>query len=267
MIKLLNIEFKKLLYYKTFWILSILLLFLLSLVTFGLQGFLGTIIDDSNTHSPIPIPKFSIYQFPDIWHNITFIAGYFRIFLGVILIILITNEFNFKTIRFNIINGLSRTEFFFSKFFLLLFLSLATTLVLLISGFILGYNNTINTSFSVVSSELYFVAAFFFEIICYLTFVMFVSLFMKRSGLAIGFILLYSYILEPIINYKLPESLQGLLPLTSFGNIIQLPNTQLMRVFGYEFSESIATTDLLISLVWVTIFAVASWYKVYKSDL
>jgi len=267
MLKLIKIEFKKILYYKTFWILSSLFLLLLTLVTFGIQGIIDNIINDSNLHSPIPIPKFSIYQFPDIWHNMSFLAGYFKIFLGVILIILITNEYNFKTIRNNIINGLSRTEFFFSKFLILILLAIFTVIVLIIAGLILGYTNTINFSFSIATSQLHFIAAFFFELICYLSFVMFISIFMKRSGLAIGFILLYSYILEPLINYKLPSLLQGLLPISAFGNIIQVPNTQLMRVFGYEFSKSIATTDILIAVVWLLLFSSISWYKIYKSDL
>ena len=123
MINLLKIELKKTVTNKTFWVLTGLYVLLLGLVFFGVQSVINEISTNASKTSSISIPKVSIYNFPDIWQNLTYLAGFFKIFLAVVVIIFITNEFSFKTIRQNIITGMSRVDFIFYKmqFFLSLF--------------------------------------------------------------------------------------------------------------------------------------------------
>ena len=115
MIKLLKIDFKKIRGSRVFWILTGLYALLIILFFFGVQGFLDDLADEANKKSPIPLPGLSAYSLPDIWHNLAYIAGYFKMFLGVVVIILITSEYSYKTIRQNVISGMSRWDFLKSK--------------------------------------------------------------------------------------------------------------------------------------------------------
>ena len=267
MLHLLSIEYKKVQKYRTFWILIGLLFLMMILVFLGVQGFLDEVVENSKTSSPVALPQVSIYSFPDIWHNMTFLAGYFRPILGIVMIILISNEFHNKTIRHNIINGLSRRNFFLSKVYMMLSIALVFVVLLFISGTVLGIINTVNTSFSLFVQKLHFVGGFLLETIFYLFFVLFLSLLLKRAGLSIGLLIIYTYIIEPIIVYKLPEGMKSWMPLQAIGDIIQLPNTQLMRLFNFQFSETLYYGQIGIAAIWAVIFAFFGYRLVTKKDL
>ena len=79
MIRLLKIEFKKLVNNKTFWILLGLYALILALVFWSIQTFVNDIVKQTGKTVPIPVSKISLYEFPDIWHNLTFISGYLKL--------------------------------------------------------------------------------------------------------------------------------------------------------------------------------------------
>ncbi len=121
--------------YKVFWILMG-LYFLFLVLGILMAGFtINNGIDNINKHSPIPFPHITIYFFPDIWQNITFFASirFILILPAIVIIILITNEFTNKTIRQNIVNGMSRQEFLLSKLQLIFLNSLLITFILIIA--------------------------------------------------------------------------------------------------------------------------------------
>ena len=267
MLHLLSIEFKKVQKYKTFWILIGLLFLMMILVFLGVQGFIDEIVENSKTDSPVALPELGLYSFPDIWHNMTFLAGYFRPILGIVMIILISNEFHNKTIRHNIINGLSRKDFYLAKVYMMLSIAVVFVLLLFLSGGVLGITNTVDPTFAGFAEKLHFVGGFLLETVFYLFFVLFLSLLLKRAGLSIGLLIIYTYIIEPIIVYKLPENLKSLMPLQAIGDIIQLPNTQLMRLFNFEFSETLYFSQIGIAAVWALVFAFVSYRLVTRRDL
>lgn len=267
MLHLLLIEQKKLLKYRTFWILTGLFFGLMVLVFFGVQGFVNEVTQNTNQKSPVAFPEMSLYRFPDIWHNITFLAGYFKTILGIIFLILLTNEYHFKTVRFNIINGLSRRDYFLAKALLMTVLSIALTLLIVIAGTILGITNTENLTFRIAAENMAFPVGYLVETLCYLTIVFFIGTILRKSGLAIGLLLLYTYIIEPILAFKLPDIISPFLPLQAIGNIIQVPNTQLMKVFGVEFSEGISLAAMGTSVVWAIIFGGLTYYILKTRDL
>ena len=58
-----------------------------------------------------------IFNFPYIWHFNTFIAAFFKIFLLLVIVSMISNEYSNKTLKQNLIDGLSKKEFILSKFY------------------------------------------------------------------------------------------------------------------------------------------------------
>jgi ABC-2 type transport system permease protein len=267
MIRLLKIDFKKIQGYKVFWILTGLYALLIILFFFGMQGFLDDLAEEANKQSPIPIPGLSAYSLPDIWHNLTFVAGYFKIFLSVVVIILITNEYTYKTIRQNVISGFSRWDFLSSKFLTIGVISVAATLLVFIIGIILGLMHTDDVTLAKLFDKTEFLLAYFLEIYAFLMISFFIGLLVKRSGFAIGLTLLYFYIVEPVGNYYLPYEIGDYLPKKAIGSLIDIPNTSIMRLFGVEFQDYISIWDALVVIGYIALFGFLSYWVLKKRDL
>lgn len=267
MIRLLKIEYKKIRGNRVFWILTGLYALLIILFFFGIQGVIDDLAEEANKKSPIPLPGMSAYSMPEIWHNLTYVAGYFKIFLGVVVIILITNEYSYKTIRQNVITGFSRWDFISSKFLTIGVLSLAATILVFIIGVILGLMYTEDITAGKVFGKTEFLLAYFLEIYAFLMMSLFVGILVKRSGFAIGLLLLYYYIVEPIARYKLPDAVGDFFPKKAIGTLIDIPNTSIMRLFGVEFQDYISPWDALLVIAYVLLFGYFSYLILKKRDL
>ncbi|MEN8224771.1 MAG: ABC transporter permease subunit [Bacteroidota bacterium] len=267
MIRLLKIDYKKIRGNRVFWILTGLYALLIILFFFGIQGALDDLAEEANKKSPIPLPGLSAYSLPDIWHNLTYIAGYFKIFLGVVVIILITNEYTYKTIRQNVISGFSRWDFLSSKFLTIGVISLAATLLVFIIGLILGFIHTEDITSAKVFGKTGFLLAYFLETYAFLILSFFVGMLVKRSGFAIGLLLLYYYIVEPVGRYYLPDELGEFFPKKAIGSLIDIPNTSIMRLFGVEFQDYISIWDIFLVLGYVVLFGGLSYWVLKKRDL
>jgi len=105
MIRLLKIDFRKLKSYRTFWVLNTMYYFLIASIPISIYEFLKWLKGkgvDFDEFDPTRIP---ISHFPDVWQNLTYIYVFLKFFLAIIVIISITNEYTYKTIRQNIIDG------------------------------------------------------------------------------------------------------------------------------------------------------------------
>ncbi|MCF8302638.1 MAG: ABC transporter permease [Bacteroidales bacterium] len=265
--KLIYLEYRKIASYKTFWIMLGLYALLSTLVFMGVESFINNVTTDATKNSDMKIPSITLYAFPDIWHNITFLAGYFKIFLGILMLILITNEFNYRTVRQNVINGLSRTDVILAKFLVALALSLIAMLLIFFTGLILGLINSPSLSFGSVFTDFSFIPAYFLEIITYLSLALFIGFIVKRQGLAILLLLLYSFIAEPILAYKLPNVVSNHLPLKAMGNLIQVPNTALMKLAGIEFQDYVGIDEIASCVIYIGLFVSLAYYFLKKMDL
>src|SRR3977135_3165680 len=116
MLHLLKIDLKKLTNYRTFWVVCGLYFFTLAFVTASGMEFLKWIASFiEGCGQKINIDRIPLYHFPDVWQNLVYISGLFKIVLAIMVVISITNEYQYRTIRQNIIDGLSRWQFLQSK--------------------------------------------------------------------------------------------------------------------------------------------------------
>ena len=79
-----------------------------------------------------------IFNFPYIWHFNTFVAALLKIFLAIIIVSMMSNEYTYKTIKQNLIDGLSKKEFIASKFLTVVLFSLVSTGFVFVTSLILG---------------------------------------------------------------------------------------------------------------------------------
>jgi len=262
-----RITARKLFKSRTFWIMLALYGFSLSTLIFGVEAFIRNVTINAGNNSPIPIPEISVYTFPDIWQNLSYLTGFLKLFPALIVIIFVTAEYSYKTNRQHIMNGMSRESYFFSQLVFLVGMALFSTLLMVFLTLFLGFQHTSDISLSLVFSKSYFSLAYFMELLTFMSIAFFTAIIIRRSGLAIiTFLLLYT-VIEPISRFYLPEILAQNMPFKRIGNLIDVPNTSLMKLFGVSFRTNIDTFDLLFVVFYAVFFTFLSYLLIKKRDL
>jgi ABC-2 type transport system permease protein len=272
MLRLLRIEWLKYRQFKLFWIIYF--LYLLFMVIFISSGvFILDFFEQKGMNfgkiSPSMIP---IYDFPDIWQNITYFAGYFQFIMAFIVIIFITNEYSYRTIRQNVIDGLSRSQFLTAKISFIFLLCFVNIIVLFINGLILGLMYSSVTEFKFIIEGVEFIPAFGIALFAYSLFAFFVGMLFKRSGVSIILFAIYTLFAEPFITLILQNHpnvsgffsrLSDFLPMEAINNLIHNP---LPRYILREIQNYIAWSEFSILLGYVVVFIWASYSLLKKRD-
>lgn len=266
MLRLIRLEFLKLKANRALWILLGLYMLCLTGVAF-VGGSVLQYLENSGVEyrgfSPTMIP---IYDFEDIWQNLAWLAYFFKIFPAFLIIISITNEFQFKTHRQNIIDGLSRTEFFLSKLTFAAFLAVLSGGLILLLGSLLGFINASLVSFSAFFYSIGFIPAHILQLFLYFLAAIFLAILIRKSAITIVLLLIYTLFIEPlaagILGYWYPTA-ASLLPLEAFGNMVRFP---FAKYIFLEAPDYIATADLTIALCWGAILVYGIFYQLKKRD-
>jgi len=272
MLRLLKIELKKLYPNRYFRILGALWGVAFLAMPIGLWSFLLWFerkVIDSEDFAFLKPTEWPVFDFVDIWQNVAYLYKCITIFLCFIVIASVTNDFESKTIRQNIIDGLSRKEFWLSKISFLLFISTLTTALVGIFTLILGFLFSPVTELEFVFKNMEFLGAYFIHVFYFLSFCLVVSLLIKRALFVFPFILFWIYILEfipgMIITHKYKqEFLADLLPAEAGWNLIRMPFEKYFLRYSQDF---VSAQDVLIAGGWIAIFLLISYLLVVKRDL
>ncbi len=128
-----------------------------------------------------------IFNFPYIWHFNSYITAIFKLFLAIVIVSMMANEYSNKTIKQNLIDGLSKKEFILSKFLTVTVFSLVSTLFVFLVSLILGLIYSDYDEFSIIFSDLEFLLEFFFKLMGFFSFCLFLGILIKRSAFALVF--------------------------------------------------------------------------------
>lgn len=268
MTRLLHIEWLKLKNSRAFWVLIILYYVSLTVACTGVMGILLWMESLGTSFKGITPTIIPFYDFPDIWHNITYIASFIKIFLAFIVIISITNDHGYRTIRQNVIDGLDRKEYLLSKISMIGAFSIINTLFILVIGLIMGfiYSSVVDMASIFQYSE--FLLAHALEVFTYLMFAFLIGMLLKKAGFAIVLLGIYSLILDPILSISFPDHIQPyidvLLPVTSINQLVEFPYT---RYAFMEIQDYVELKDWLIVSVWAGVLVFLSYLAVKKRDL
>lgn len=265
--KLIKIEYRKLAKSKVFVVMLFLYVVSITALLFGVEAFINKVTSNASQNSPIPIPSFSLYSFPYIWHNLTYLTGFFKLLPALIVMVFVTAEYSHRTIRQHIINGISREHFFLQKVFFITAISLIVTFTTVISALILGFLHTDVMTFDVLWQKSVFVAALFLEIFAYSSMALFFAVLLRKSGLAIIAFAIYTVIAEPIIRFYLDDNIAAYFPMKRIGSLIDTPNTALMKLFGVNFRTYIEPSDVLVTILYTLLFLGATYLLIKKRDI
>ncbi|RMB59568.1 ABC transporter permease [Dokdonia sinensis] len=276
MLRLLHIEFQKLRYSKSAKVLSI--------AYFGILLCIALIVSIEFNFGDIKvrIADQGIFNFPFIWHGNTWLASFLKIFLAVVIVSMTSNEYSNRTLKQNLIDGLSKKEFILSKFYTVLVFAGFSTVFVFIMSLILGYAFSDFTEFSVVMRDLEFLGAYFLKLTAFFSFCLFLGILVKRSAFALGF-LFFWWVIEWITLGVIAEffgkdlgwSVWNFLPLGSMQNLINQPVTrmnfvqsaagQLNADVGFDYA--VHWYEVVIVIVWSALFIYGSYALLKKRDL
>ena len=262
MFQLLKIEWMKVKNYTTFWVLSI--LYLVSV--FG-ATYISHLVYEARPKNDGGMSGAMIgkpFDFPDVWHMVSWVSSYLMFMLGLLIIISITNEYSYKTHRQNIIDGWSRKEFIVVKMLLTVVISLVATLAVFLSAIVFGLIE--GSAFSFEKIE--FVGYFFIQALSYSSAALLFSLLFKRSGITIGVYFLYSTIIENMLAGLLNKYFDNIgryLPLETTDNLIRVP---VFKMIVNQLTKSYNTELLLVmSAVYLGLYYFISYRKYQTDDL
>jgi hypothetical protein len=193
MLHLLKVEWLKVKNYKAFWVLSI-----LYLTSIFIINYIGWYIEQ-RTLAEVPPAQAIIgnpHAFPNVWQTVGWFSSWLLYFPGMIMIMLMVNEFNFKTHRQNIIDGWSRGQFIGVKITMAVLLAILITLINIITAIFFG--SISSGSFSTEGMEN--IGFIFLQSIAYIFFALMLAVVFRRSGLAIIIFFLYGLIFEWLIT-------------------------------------------------------------------
>lgn len=224
-----------------------------------------------------------IFNFPYIWHFNTFVTAIFKLFLAIVIVSMMANEYSNKTIKQNLIDGLSKKEFIASKFLTVISFSLISTVFVFVVSMILGLVYSDYNELSIIFSDLEFLLAFFIKLVGFFSFCLFLGIFVKRSAFALGFLILWA-VLEQIVfgllgwkvmSWDSAKAVKDFFPLESMTNLIKEPFTRLSAVqnIGQQIGENMSFDyhvywyEFLIVIFWTALFIYLSYVLLKKRDL
>ncbi|WP_299161041.1 ABC transporter permease subunit [uncultured Eudoraea sp.] len=224
-----------------------------------------------------------IFNFPYIWHFNTFITAFFKLFLAIVIVSMMANEYSNKTIKQNLIDGLSKKEFILSKFLTVISFALISTVFVFVVSMILGLIYSDYNEISIIFSDMEFLLAFFIKLVGFFSFCLFLGILVKRSAFALGFLILWQVLegfVRGMIRWKLfdgetTDAIMGFFPLNSMFNLIKEPFSRLSAVqtVADQIGEELALDyhvqlyEILIVIGWTAIFVYLSYALLKKRDL
>ena len=227
-----------------------------------------------------------IFNFPYIWHFNTFIIALLKIFFAIVIVAMIGNEYSYKTIKQNLIDGMSKGEFLKSKVYTIAaFVGISTLLVFIISLILGGIYSDYN-EFQIIFSELEYLLAYAVKLFGFFSFCLFLAILIKRSAFALGFLALWQVFegiayglmrwrLSDLIPQLSAEQVIKFFPLQSIGNLITEPFTRLSAIQniadqlgeGFTKDYGVSFLNITVVLVWSAVFIWGSYSLLKSRDL
>ena len=281
MLRLLTIEFHKLKHNRASKVLSI--------IYFGLLTCIAFIAAIKFDIGPIKfhLAEIGIFNFPYIWHFNTYVAAILKFFLLLVIVSMMANEYSYKTLKQNLIDGLSKKEFILSKFYTVIIFALVSTLFVFIVSLILGFAYSDYDEFAIIITDLQYLFAFFLKLVGFFSMGLFFGILVKRSAFAVGGMVVWFFIESIFKGYlfwsfkaseNTTEKVDGImqfLPFEAMGNLIKEPFSRLGAVksvanqIGETFTKSydVEFSNIAIVSAWTFIFIYLSFILLKKRDL
>lgn len=274
MLKLLKIEWLKIKNYTAFIVL--ISFFALGVVTVNYIIFLVNRDMISRAGPASIIGSFSPYNFDKTWQTTSYASGWLLLLPALLLIILVTNEFTFRTHRQNIIDGWSRQQFIHVKIMLVLITAVLSTVLVFLTALVFGISS--GTSFSTYGIS--HVGFFFLKALTYNLVALLIGVLVRRTGFAIGIFFIYMG-LENFISQLLDlwsiklrrdssldlGSMGDYLPMNAADGLLTFPENPLKVIAKGVLPTDYTMVVMGLAIVYLVLFYWWSNNRMLKTDL
>ena len=278
MLRLLNIELQKLRYNRAAKVISVIYFILITFIA------LIASIEFNFGDFHFRVADQGIFNFPFIWHFNTYIAAILKLFLAIVIVSMMSNEYSYRTLKQNLIDGLSKKEFLLSKFLTVLLFSLISTVFIFTVSLILGLLFSDYTELGIIFSGMEYIGAYFIKLVAFFSLCLFLGVLVKRSAFALGFLIviqIIEWLLYGLMKWQffkdteIAEQVSQFFPLNAMANLIKEPISRLNAIqsaatqLGESFTKdySVSFLNLLIVLIWTVLFLYWSYAVLKKRDL
>ena len=248
---LLKIEWLKIKNYTAFKVLAIFFIVGVVLVNYIVFSVNKNIVGKINTVGLLS--SFNPYSFSNTWQTTSYATGFLLILPALLLIILITNEFNFRTSRQNIIDGWSRQQFIEVKIALALIASVISTGLVLLTAYVFALFS--GTDFSLNGFD--HVGFFFLKAFSYNMIAVLVSVLIRRTGFAIGLYFIYlgteNVISQLLDVWSMKIRKDTSVDLGSMGDYLPMNASDGLLTFPDNPLKSIAKSALPTDYFWIVV--------------
>ncbi|NOQ72893.1 MAG: ABC transporter permease subunit [Crocinitomix sp.] len=225
--------------------------------------------------SMIKFPTFPsqsrILGFPEVWGNITYIAGWVNLLPGILVVALVCNEITFKTQKQNVIDGLSRLDVILSKFYVILLLSLAITVYVFIIGLIFGLIYSSGGSMTSGLDNLFF---FFLQTLGIFSIALFLAVIIRIAALSILAYIFVFLFMGLIIQNAIGEELSMWMPTNMLADLTPFPLYDAIVNMQSKVDKNMVIVEdinpwmrALVSSLYTAGFIALSFFTMKKRDL
>jgi len=231
----------------------------------------------------ISIPGFTwrnLFRFPDVWPSFAWVASWFNLLLAILVITIAGNEFTGKTLRQQVMTGLSREEWLAGKGLLIIGLALFGVIMVSLAGFIFGFIYSRELTFGIIFEKMDILLVYMVQAIGYMVLGMFFIAILRSNALGIILYLLYFIMIEPIIRGLCPVEIRPWFPvkiishLTPFPEILQITSGEALESnmmsfenIGLRANQLEDSTTIIMAVIYIIGFAALTYLIVRRKDL
>jgi ABC-2 type transport system permease protein len=263
----LRVEWLKLKYYRTFWILLAVIAICIPAFNYVIYDFTDNSFPKINGQNLLGNP----FSFPNVWRTVPYNAGILIFMPAILIITLFTNEYSYRTHRQNIIDGWSRSRFIYIKISEIFILTIFVTGIVILTCLYFGYLTRKPSQPAVSWDQLRYIFYFFIEMLDYSLIAVLFAMLIRRAGLAMGIFFLYMIVEQFVVSlgrnkYKvtwvdyLPEEVSDRLIPQPFARKIISPDNNALWEKHVPLYLSIAALYIIIYIF------IISW-RFRKADL
>ena len=272
--KLLKIEWLKVKNYTAFKLLAIFFSLGVVLINYAVYAINKNIISKAAGGKMLAL--FNPYDFNNTWQSTSYTTGFLLILPAMLIMILITNEYTFRTSRQNVIDGWSRSEFISVKIVIALIFAIVSTILVILTATGFGLLSGSDFGFNQFSH----VGFFFLKALTYNMFAVLVAVLVRKTGFAIGIYFIYlgaeNFVSQmfDVLSMKWKAyngtdlgSMGDYLPMNAADGLLTFPDNPLK-----SFTRNILPTDyfwivITLAIAYLILFTWWSRRKYMQADL
>jgi len=211
------------------------------------------------------------FAFPETWHSVGYFSSFFVMIPAILVIMIITNEYQYKTHRQNVIDGWSKEQFITSKILDVAIITIVASIMYLLTaagyGFTVQDDNKANWM-----EEIKYIPLFLLQTFAQLTIAFLLGFLIKKAFIALGIFIFYFLIIENIATGLLKNvvktSVGRFLPLEISDKLIPVPKF-LGKIDEASYNQNLAEVNEHI--VYTILLTAGIWWLCYfvyrKRDL